>query len=450
MPAAANLPLHLSPAYPRYEGNQQQTLNHQHQMKRSYKSVISKAYRKSKPHHLLSPKFDVARKRDEIRGEPLSEESEIYTRKYADDRIKAEHLEKLIGTTREYAFEEEEVVFSTPTGEALSTVERKFTVPNSPEDVDERKSSLWNFERVPPPRRIGAVCLKVGCVTLWDEWGERYPATVLYVDNNSVMQVKREFKQNRVVEDGKISVSDKRNYNTKMPIIDDGYNAVQIGAGNAKLKNVNRPALGHATRHNRGSPPDTMMEFRVEVSTVDCVGGGAEVHARQFLPGQLVDVQGISKGKGYQGAMKRHNFKGGPASHGNSKNHRALGATGNSQDPGKVWKGKKMAGRMGGTTVTVQNLRVIKIDPGRNLIYVIGQVPGNKGSYVKVKDAVKGPGFGTPLVDSSRSVPFPLFVGETGVDGSGNDCGEEWMPKDTLDPLDPSQAFAQRTWGDAK
>ena len=133
-----------------------------------------------------------------------------------------------------------------------------------------------------------------------------------------------------------------------------------------------------------------------------------------------------------------------------SKNHRAIGATGNSQDPGRVWKGKKMAGRMGNETVTVQNLRIIKIDPGRNLLFVIGQVPGQKGSYVKVKDAVKGPGFGGPLVDSSRPVPWPLFAGVEGVDGSGLDVGEEWMPKGTIDPLDPVRMFEQKTWGKLK
>ena len=141
--------------------------------------------------------------------------------------------------------------------------------------------------------------------------------------------------------------------------------------------------------------------------------------------------------------MKRHNFRGGPASHGNSKNHRALGATGNCQDPGRVWKGKKMVGRMGGDTVTVQNARVLKIDAGRNLIYVIGQVPGQKGSYCKIRDAVKGPGFGNvkKRLTVDREVPWPLFVGEEGVDGTGVKGVEEWMPKSDIDPLAPEREF---------
>ena len=126
--------------------------------------------------------------------------------------------------------------------------------------------------------------------------------------------------------------------------------------------------------------------------TPDCVlPVGTPIYATHFVPGQLVDVCGISKGKGFQGAMKRWNFKGGRASHGNSLSHRVLGSTGCRQDPGKVFKGKKMPGRMGTDRITVQNLRVLKIDVTRNLLYVKGAVPGQKGAFLRVTDAVKGP-----------------------------------------------------------
>ena len=166
----------------------------------------------------------------------------------------------------------------------------------------------------------------------------------------------------------------------------------------------------------------------------------------QFVPGQKVDVRGISKGKGFQGVMKRHNFKGQPASHGVSKTHRHAGSTGQCQDPGRVFKGKKMAGRMGVDKKTVQMLEVVKIDRGRELIYVKGQVPGNKGNWVEIRDAKKGNGLSESLVKTVNDqlddkvypedkVPFPIFQKVFGVDGCGMPGHDVWKPRGEVDLL---------------
>lgn len=142
-----------------------------------------------------------------------------------------------------------------------------------------------------------------------------------------------------------------------------------------------------------------------------------------------------------QGAMKRHNFAGMPATHGTSKSHRVLGSTGQCQDPGKVFKGKKMAGRMGTDRVTVQNLRIVKIDRGRNLLYVGGAVPGNKGTFVEVRDAIKRPLWGTERVDGGKDRTFPPLptakIDEDSVDGNGETGHEVMMPLGKKDPFDP-------------
>jgi ribosomal protein L3 len=166
---------------------------------------------------------------------------------------------------------------------------------------------------------------------------------------------------------------------------------------------------------------------------------GSQIHARHFVPGQNVDVAGTSKGKGFQGAMKRHGFAGMPATqHGTSRSHRALGSTGQYQDPGKVFKGKKMAGRMGSDRVTVQNLRVLKVDRGRDLIFVSGAVPGGqKGGFVEIKDAVKKPLWRTDKVmEALERPPLPTFEYDPEIDGTGVGF-EEFMPRQDEDPLDP-------------
>ena len=172
----------------------------------------------------------------------------------------------------------------------------------------------------------------------------------------------------------------------------DGYSAVQVGAGKAKVKNVSKP-LRESYAKVKIEPKRILAEFRVgENGFVDV---GSELTAEHFAIGQKVDVTGTSKGKGFAGGMKRHGFKGLRASHGVSINHRSLGSTGQCQDPGKVFKGKKMAGHMGDVRVTKQNLEVISTDVDRGLIMVKGAVPGSKGGYIFISDAVKDPLTGT-------------------------------------------------------
>ncbi|NAZ35834.1 50S ribosomal protein L3 [Rubellimicrobium sp. CFH 75288] len=210
--------------------------------------------------------------------------------------------------------------------------------------------------------RSGVIAKKVGMTRLFMEDGRQVPVTVLLLDN---VQVVAQRTQER-----------------------DGYTAVQLGAGSAKPKNVTRPLRGHFAKA-QVEPKRKIVEFRV--SPENLIGVGEEIIAAHYLPGQFVDVSGTSIGKGFAGAMKRHNFGGLRASHGVSISHRSHGSTGQCQDPGKVFKGKKMAGHMGTTRVTTQNLQVVKVDSGRGLIMVKGAVPGNKGGWVTVKDAVKKP-----------------------------------------------------------
>jgi len=269
-------------------------------------------------------------------------------------------------------------------------------------------------------KRCGALGIKVGMMPVWDRWGERHPCTVLYLDSNVVV----------------------RNKTSDGP---DGYDAVVVGAGERKAKNVNRATLAAFEQFNVGErPPYIVREFRV--TTTDAMPEpGSRIHAGHFVAGQNVDISGISKGKGFQGAMKRHGFGGMPATHGTSKSHRALGSTGQCQDPGKVFKGKKMAGRMGTDRVTMQNLRVVKIDRGRNLLFVKGAVPGNKGSFVEVRDAVKKPLWGTTHIDGGEERKFPpLPTGECeeGIDGSGEAGHEIMMPLASVDPFAPSEEEA--------
>lgn len=189
-------------------------------------------------------------------------------------------------------------------------------------------------------------------------------------------------------------------------------------------------------------PPYVIREFRV--SDPACYPEvGAQIHARHFLPGQQVDIAGISKGKGFQGAMKRWGFAGMPATHGVSKSHRALGSTGQCQDPGRVFKGKKMAGRMGADRITVQNLRILKVDRGRNLLYIKGAIPGNKGAFVEIRDAVKKPLWGTEKVpDALGRPPLPTFEYDAEQDGCGLSGFDESMPMPGQDPLAPFQEAA--------
>jgi large subunit ribosomal protein L3 len=166
----------------------------------------------------------------------------------------------------------------------------------------------------------------------------------------------------------------------------DGYSAVQLGAGAAKAKRVSKAMRGHFAAA-KVEPKRKIAEFRVDPENVIAVG--EEITANHYFAGQFVDVSGTSTGKGFAGAMKRHNFGGLRATHGVSISHRSHGSTGQCQDPGRVFKGKKMAGHMGAAKVTTQNLQVVKTDADRGLIMVKGAVPGTKGGWVTIKDAVK-------------------------------------------------------------
>jgi len=221
--------------------------------------------------------------------------------------------------------------------------------------------------------RTGVIAQKVGMTRVFTGEGEHVPVTVLRIDNCQVVDVRTDEKH--------------------------GYSAIQLGWGKAKVKNVTKPMRGHFARA-KVEPKKKMAEFRVSADAVLDVG--AEITADHFVPGQRVDVVGTSIGKGFAGGMKRHNFRGLEASHGVSISHRSHGSTGNNQDPGRVWKGKKMAGHMGDVRTTTQNLVVVSIDADRGLLLVKGAVPGAKGGFVLVSDAVK-----RPLPDG---VPFPAAI----------------------------------------
>ena len=208
--------------------------------------------------------------------------------------------------------------------------------------------------------RSGVIAKKLGMTRLFMEDGRQVPVTVLQMEGCQVVAQR---------------TTDK-----------DGYTAVQLGVGEAKAKNTSQPMRGHFAKANV-APKRKVAEFRV--SEDNLIEVGAELSADHYLPGQYVDVAGTSIGKGFAGAMKRHNFGGLRASHGVSISHRSHGSTGQCQDPGKVFKGKKMAGHMGAARVTVQNLEVVKTDADRGLIMLKGAVPGAKGGWVTIKDAVK-------------------------------------------------------------
>ncbi len=223
--------------------------------------------------------------------------------------------------------------------------------------------------------RSGVIAKKLGMTRLCLENGTQVPVTVLQLDNLQVVAQR---------------TADK-----------DGYTAVQLGAGSAKAKNTTAAQRGHFAKANV-APKRKIAEFRVSADNL--IDVGAEITADHYLAGQFVDIAGTSIGKGFAGAMKRHNFGGLRASHGVSVSHRSHGSTGQCQDPGKVFKGKKMAGHLGAVRVTTQNLQVVKTDADRGLILVKGAVPGSKGGWVTVKDAVKKAApAGIPLPAAVRS-----------------------------------------------
>ena len=208
--------------------------------------------------------------------------------------------------------------------------------------------------------RSGVIAQKVGMTRIYNDAGEHVPVTVLRMENCQVVAQRTEEK--------------------------NGYTAVQLGVGLAKVKNTTKALRGHFAKASV-EPKAKVAEFRV--SAENMLDVGAELTVEHFVPGQRVDVTGTTIGKGFQGVMKRHNFGGGRATHGNSVSHRAHVSTGQRQDPGKVFKGKKMAGHMGDVRVTTQNLEIVSTDGERGLILVRGAVPGSKGAWIMVRDAVK-------------------------------------------------------------
>lgn len=208
--------------------------------------------------------------------------------------------------------------------------------------------------------RSGLIARKLGMTRIFKDDGTLVPVTVLDLQNCQVVGQRTKDK--------------------------DGYTALQLGAGVAKVKNTPKAQRGQFAVA-KVEPKRYVGEFRV--SDENLIEVGASMLADHFIEGQLVDVTGTSIGKGFAGAMKRHNFGGLRASHGVSISHRSHGSTGNSQDPGKVFKGKKMAGHMGNARVTTQNVMVVKTDVERGLIMVKGSVPGSKGGWIRIQDAVK-------------------------------------------------------------
>ena len=208
--------------------------------------------------------------------------------------------------------------------------------------------------------RSGVIAQKVGMTRVFTEDGNHIPVTVLKLDNCQVVSHKTVEK--------------------------DGYTALQLGVGTAKVKNVTKAQRGHFAA-SKVEPKRKLAEFRVSEENV--IEVGAEITADHFVAGQFIDATGTSIGKGFAGAMKRWNFGGLRATHGVSISHRSHGSTGQCQDPGKVFKGKKMAGHMGARRITTQHLEVVRTDVERGLILVRGAVPGSKGGWVTIRDALK-------------------------------------------------------------
>ncbi|MBL8773453.1 MAG: 50S ribosomal protein L3 [Phenylobacterium sp.] len=208
--------------------------------------------------------------------------------------------------------------------------------------------------------RTGVIAKKLGMARFFDEAGAHVPVTVLSLEGCQVVGQRTAEK--------------------------DGYVALQLGAGRKKPKNTTKALRGHFAK-SRVEPKAKVAEFRV--SEDNLIDVGAEITADHFVPGQKIDITGVTVGKGFAGAMKRWNFGGLRATHGVSVSHRSHGSTGNRQDPGRTFPGKKMAGHLGQETVTTLNLTVWRVDVERGLILVKGAVPGTEGTFVRVRDAVK-------------------------------------------------------------
>lgn len=252
--------------------------------------------------------------------------------------------------------------------------------------------------------RSGLIVQKLGMTRLFTEAGKHVPVTVLKLDKCQVVAQRTEEK--------------------------DGYSAVQIGSGFAKVKRTSSAMRGHFAKA-KVEPKRRVAEFRVSADNM--IDVGAELSAGHFIEGQKVDATGTSIGKGFAGAMKRHNFGGLRATHGVSISHRSHGSTGQCQDPGKVFKGKKMAGHMGDSRVTIQNLEVVKTDTTRGLLMVKGAVPGAKGGWILLRDAVKRP------LPADLPYPAGLVEGEAPAEEA---AAEEEAPAEDVTEVIVEEAAA--------
>jgi len=241
--------------------------------------------------------------------------------------------------------------------------------------------------------RTGVIAKKLGMTRLFQDDGRHVPVTVLALEGVQVVSVREKDR--------------------------DGYTAVQLGAGTAKSKNVAKPQRGQFGKAEV-EPKAILAEFRVDADGLLEVG--AEISADHYVAGQFVDIQGRTQGKGFAGGMKRWGFGGLRATHGVSVSHRSLGSTGQRQDPGKVFKNKKMAGHMGDKYRTQQNLEIVGTDVERGLIFVKGSVPGSKGGWLFVKDSVK--------VARHADAPFPAGLKQV---ANNNDTAPAETPADTVE-----------------
>ena len=244
--------------------------------------------------------------------------------------------------------------------------------------------------------RTGVIAQKMGMMRLFSENGQHLPVTVLQMKGCQVVAQKTEET--------------------------DGYTALQLGAGERKPKNVTKPLRGHFAKA-KVTPRQRVAEFRIDPANM--VEVGAEISADHFVSGQRIDVTGTSIGKGFSGAMKRHNFGGLRASHGVSISHRSHGSTGQCQDPGRVFKGKKMAGQYGNKQITTLNLEVVKTDEERGLLFIKGAVPGPKSAWVLVRDAVKRPHADLPMPAKLYEAPSADAPAEAAAEEAAPEAATE-------------------------
>lgn len=251
-------------------------------------------------------------------------------------------------------------------------------------------------------RRTGVIARKLGMTSLFREDGSRAPVTVLQLDSCRVVGV-------RTLER-------------------DGYSAVRLGAGSARPRRIGKARAGQFAKEGV-EPSVRVAEFRIDAEDA-LLPVGSELSPSHFVIGQWVDVAGVTSGKGFAGSMKRHGYKGGRATHGTSVAHRAHGSTGNHQDPGRVWRGKKMAGHMGARRRTALNLEVLATEVESGLIFVRGSVPSVQGEWVLIRDAVKRP----PPAD----VPFPAALLEGAPPPEAKSAPEADTPTPTPEAETPT------------